>query len=519
MSSQSNARGLVGILTGDDNLTVFADGRLVGGNGGVWNAARWFSFSSKTKVIALSVNNPVWIGGFLGVFSNGVVTDKSWKCKETNNPENGWEETNFTDNAWPYAYIREDNSGLGISERVDGIPSNVYWISPANYYATMFICRRRFSTEEGESKSTLISILGYYPTHTISLYLDGVFTEKAVGSMTIVKDQHNLQAVQVEDSPVTYVFFLASSSNGVRTNQLWKCTNVYHKGWFLPSYNDTSWNRPRVTFGNFQFIAPDARWIGYLTRSNKLFCRRNTLNTTVGKEFISAPSQLPSTSQRPEDPGSTDKNELSTLVIVVIAVGGVVMAVIIGLAVSCYIWRRRRNKRGNDDSKLQKKNQRIDKWEVKGDDVTICEELGHGAFGKVCKGIMKVPSCMRGGSFPQITLKKKTKSTITVAVKMLQENATPDQKKDFLDEINLMKAIGSHKNIVSLIGCCIKSSLNFLIVEFASHGDLLSYLRARRKKIKDTKVAYADVRESPPQTTPTRSLNQKNAGSVSYVSF
>ncbi len=68
------------------------------------------------------------------------------------------------------------------------------------------------------------------------------------------------------------------------------------------------------------------------------------------------------------------------------------------------------------------------------------------------------------------------------------ENATPDQKNDFLDEINLMKAVGSHKNIVSLIGCCIKSSSNFLIVEFASKGDLLSYLRERRKKVKV--VAY-----------------------------
>ena len=43
------------------------------------------------------------------------------------------------------------------------------------------------------------------------------------------------------------------------------------------------------------------------------------------------------------------------------------------------------------------------------DDVTICEELGHGAFGKVYKGILKVPS-----------LKKKAKWTMTVAVKMFQ---------------------------------------------------------------------------------------------------
>ena len=70
----------------------------------------------------------------------------------------------------------------------------------------------------------------------------------------------------------------------------------------------------------------------------------------------------------------------------------------------------------------------------------------------------------------------------------LSDDPSPEQKSDFLDEINLMKAVGSHKNIVSLIGCCTKSTTNFLIVEFAAKGDLLSYLREQRKKVKV--VAY-----------------------------
>ena len=65
----------------------------------------------------------------------------------------------------------------------------------------------------------------------------------------------------------------------------------------------------------------------------------------------------------------------------------------------------------------------------------------------------------------------------------LSDNATPDQLNDFLEEITLMKAVGSHKNIVNLIGCCTKSSPNFLVVEYAAKGDLLSYLRERRKKV------------------------------------
>ena len=141
---------LAGILTGDDNLTVFADGRLVGYNGGTWNRARWFSFPRETKVITVFVyNRRIGFGGFLGVLSNGVVTDNSWKCNETSiTPQEEWEQTNFTDNTWPNAFVRHDNSGRHIATHVFGIPKDVHWISAENHYATKFICRRRFSEEE-----------------------------------------------------------------------------------------------------------------------------------------------------------------------------------------------------------------------------------------------------------------------------------------------------------------------------------------------------------------------------------
>ena len=64
----------------------------------------------------------------------------------------------------------------------------------------------------------------------------------------------------------------------------------------------------------------------------------------------------------------------------------------------------------NNNNELQNLKDPSDAWEVKSDDVTISEELGQGAFGKVYKGTMKIPS-----------LKKKSlKSTRAVAVKMLQ---------------------------------------------------------------------------------------------------
>ena len=150
----------VGILTGDDNLAVFADGRLVGYNGGTWNAARWLSFPSETKVITVFVyNGPNGFGGFLGVFSNGVVTDSSWKCNESSiTPDDGWQQTNFSDNTWPSAFVRHDNSGRRISTHVIGIPNYVHWISAENHYVTRFICRRRISKEERFRKGSKYSV-------------------------------------------------------------------------------------------------------------------------------------------------------------------------------------------------------------------------------------------------------------------------------------------------------------------------------------------------------------------------
>jgi len=149
----------VGVLSGIENLTVFADGIVVGDNSdnkGLWWLAKWISFSGETKTIAVSVyNKPEWSGGFLGVFSNGVVTDRSWKCIETNKPGIGWEETSFNDDAWPHAYMSFSNS---VSKRVYGSPSSAYWIHPANKRAIRYFCRRRFSKEEKNTNYSKYSV-------------------------------------------------------------------------------------------------------------------------------------------------------------------------------------------------------------------------------------------------------------------------------------------------------------------------------------------------------------------------
>jgi len=117
------------------------------------------------------------------------------------------------------------------------------------------------------------------------LYLDGVFTARAYDSLTVVKGQHELQAIHVEDpSAGEEVYFLSSSSNGARTDVTsWRCSSEYHEGWFLFNFSDTSWSKPHVDGVYKYFIAPAAKWIGYPEKYERIFCR---WKTTGGERIL-----------------------------------------------------------------------------------------------------------------------------------------------------------------------------------------------------------------------------------------
>ena len=46
------------------------------------------------------------------------------------------------------------------------------------------------------------------------------------------------------------------------------------------------------------------------------------------------------------------------------------------------------------------------------------------------------------------------KGTTTVAVKTLKESASEKEKKDLIAELNVMKMLDPHPNVVRLLGCC-----------------------------------------------------------------
>ncbi|KAJ7389181.1 hypothetical protein OS493_032985 [Desmophyllum pertusum] len=58
-----------------------------------------------------------------------------------------------------------------------------------------------------------------------------------------------------------------------------------------------------------------------------------------------------------------------------------------------------------------------------------------------------------------------------------------------------MKQLGSHRNVLSMLGCWVKSKPIMLILEYVPHGDLLQWLRNKRQKIKFKNDIDGDVFE------------------------
>ncbi|XP_044134967.1 fibroblast growth factor receptor 1 isoform X4 [Bufo gargarizans] len=108
------------------------------------------------------------------------------------------------------------------------------------------------------------------------------------------------------------------------------------------------------------------------------------------------------------------------------------------------------------------------RWEVARDRLILGKPLGEGCFGQVVMA-------------EAIGLDKEKPNRITkVAVKMLKSDASEKDLSDLISEMEMMKMIGKHKNIINLLGACTQDGPLYVIVEYASKGNLREYLRARR---------------------------------------
>ncbi|XP_039759893.1 fibroblast growth factor receptor homolog 1-like isoform X2 [Pararge aegeria] len=132
-------------------------------------------------------------------------------------------------------------------------------------------------------------------------------------------------------------------------------------------------------------------------------------------------------------------------------------------------------------------------WEVPRESLSIGKVLGEGEFGKVvkaeCVGIVK----------PGVQS--------VVAVKMLKEGHTDAEMMALVSEMEMMKMIGKHVNIINLLGCCTQDGPLYVIVEYAPNGNLREFLRNHRP---------GNRYESDVEDKTKKTLTQKDLVSYSY---
>lgn len=51
---------------------------------------------------------------------------------------------------------------------------------------------------------------------------------------------------------------------------------------------------------------------------------------------------------------------------------------------------------------------------------------------------------------------------------------------DLVSEMEVLKIIGNHVNIIKFLGCCTKNGPLLVLVEYASYGNLREFLKQRR---------------------------------------
>ncbi|XP_078597376.1 uncharacterized protein LOC144873691 [Branchiostoma floridae x Branchiostoma japonicum] len=114
--------------------------------------------------------------------------------------------------------------------------------------------------------------------------------------------------------------------------------------------------------------------------------------------------------------------------------------------------------------------------ELSWNDISLSSQLlGSGNFGEVRKGTVKL-----GGDMVQS------------AIKVLKSGADQESHQEFQQEVDIMRHVGYHPNIVNLLGTCNHKGQQYMALELAANGDLLKYLR--KSRVHMTERPYANMR-------------------------
>ncbi|XP_015786449.1 tyrosine kinase receptor Cad96Ca [Tetranychus urticae] len=109
---------------------------------------------------------------------------------------------------------------------------------------------------------------------------------------------------------------------------------------------------------------------------------------------------------------------------------------------------------------------KFDSWEYPRTMLRMIDRLGEGCFGRVWKCEAYDIKFREGASI--------------VAVKALKEGVSCKERLDLDNELEILKKLKAHPNVVSLLGCCTEKEPKFLILEYVPFGTLQTYLRNHR---------------------------------------
>ncbi|EDW63942.2 platelet-derived growth factor receptor alpha isoform X1 [Drosophila virilis] len=144
-----------------------------------------------------------------------------------------------------------------------------------------------------------------------------------------------------------------------------------------------------------------------------------------------------------------------------------------------------------------------DIFEVPHSAIHIGRMLGEGAFGRVHEATAINMRRMRG--------------TTIVAVKQLKANPSADEVAEFLSEIEMLKGVGTHHNVVCFLGCCTIRAPYLMIMEYVGRGNLLSYLRMVRQELGQPKSRNANHPTGRLLPANSRSASLPRPQSVNYI--
>ncbi|KAH8413445.1 hypothetical protein KR009_011339, partial [Drosophila setifemur] len=144
-----------------------------------------------------------------------------------------------------------------------------------------------------------------------------------------------------------------------------------------------------------------------------------------------------------------------------------------------------------------------DIFEVPHSAMQIGRVLGEGAFGRVHEATAINLRRMRG--------------TTIVAVKQLKPNPSADEVAEFLAEIEMLKGVGTHNNVVCFLGCCTIKAPYLMIMEYVGRGNLLSYLRMVRQEASKLKRRNANYTSCRPISPKNNGTSSPKAASVNYI--